>query len=105
LTVAKLYVTEFSELPAARSNGHPQMVQQPPLVDQAPVSIGVTHAESATFGAATRIVRLHSDAACSILFGPAGSTIATANNQRMAANQTEYFYARPGDVVSVIQNS
>lgn len=104
--MAKLYVSEYSDSPAsAYTTLGLQIVKDPPLVEQTPVTIAASAAPSAAFGSRTRIVRLHTDAVCSILIGPSGSTVATANNQRMAANQTEYKMVDPGYVVSVIQNT
>jgi len=105
--MAKLYVTEYHDLPQAYSNSAPQLVREPPLVEQTPVAIGAVAAQSAPFNASTRVVRLHCDAICSVLIGPPASTTATANNQRLAANQTEYKMVVDGSgyCVSVITNT
>ena len=102
--MAKLYVTEYRDLPGAYATWAPQVVREPPELDQTPVAIGATTTPSAAFGQQTRIVRLHTDAICSIAIGPAG-TVATANSQRLAANQTEYKMVQPGHVVAVITNT
>ena len=103
--MAFLYITEYPDLPGAYATYTPQVVRDPPIVDQVPLAIGATATVSSAFNARTRIVRLHCDVVCSILIGPAGSTFATANNARMAANQTEYRMIVPGYVVSVITNT
>jgi hypothetical protein len=103
--MAKLYVTEYPDLPGAYATWAPQVVRDPPLVDQVPVAIGAGAVSSAAFSNMTKIVRLHTDAICSIAIGPAASTTATANSQRLAANQTEYKMVIPGHVVSVITNT
>ena len=105
--MTKLYVTEYPDLPGAQATWAPQVVRDPPLVDQVPITIGATAAQSAAFDPRTRIVRLHADSICSILIGPPGTTTATANNQRMAANQTEYKMVvnNAGHCVSVITNT
>ena len=103
--MAKLYVTEYPDLPGAFATYTPQVVRDPPIVDQAPVAIAATAAPSAAFNARTRIVRLHTDVVCSIAIGPSATTTATANSARLAANQTEYRMVIPGHVVSVITNS
>lgn len=100
--MAKLYVTEFSNV-LDLVGGPIQIAATPPIVDQTPVTIGVGSLSSAAFNAATRFVRLHTDAVCSVAFGTLPT--ATANNMRMAANQTEYFKVNAGDSVAVIQNS
>lgn len=102
--MAKLYVTEYPDLPGAFATAAPQVVRDPPLVDQVPVVIGAGSLASSPFSALTKIVRLHTDAICSIAIGPPG-TVATANNQRLPANQTEYKMVIPGHVVAVITNT
>lgn len=62
---------------------------------------GVT--SSVAFRSITRLVRLHTDAICSVAFGP--NPTATTSNQRMAAGQTEYKFVRPGDKVSAVTNT
>ena len=105
--MAKLYITEYSDVPSAYAATSMQLVREPPLVDQTPVAIGASAVSSVAFSNSTRIVRLHTDAICSIAIGPAASTTATANNQRLAANQTEYKLVPGGSgyVVSVITNT
>lgn len=75
---------------------------EPALADQT-VAIGGSSASSVAFNAKTNLVRLHTDAICSIAFG--ASPTASATTARMAANQTEYFVVLPGQKVAVITNS
>ena len=103
--MALLYVTEYPDLPGAYATYTPQVVRDPPIVDQTPLAIGVTAVSSVAFNSRTKIVRLHCDVVCSISIGPVGSTTATAANARMAANQTEYRMVAPGCMVSVITNT
>jgi hypothetical protein len=105
--MAKLYVTEYHDLPQAFSNASPQLVREPPTVDQTPVAIGATAVQSAPFQTSTRVIRLHADSVCSVLIGPPATTTATANSQRLAANQTEYKMVidGAGHCVSVITNT
>ncbi|HWU70677.1 MAG TPA: hypothetical protein VN017_04915, partial [Pseudoxanthomonas sp.] len=69
------------------------------------VAIGASSAVSSAFNASTAIVRLHTDAICSVEFGAAPTAAAT--NMRLAAGQTEYFAVVPGSgfKVAVITNS
>lgn len=97
--MAKLYVTEFGGM---GSNGSP-IAQCPPIVEQTPVVIGAGSLSSAAFDAATTVVRIHTDAICSIAFGTAPT--ATANTMRMAADSTEYFSVKFGHKVAVITNT
>jgi hypothetical protein len=48
-------------------------------------------------------VVLHTDAICSIAFGP--NPTAAATNMRMAANETRQFLVNVGDKVAVITNT
>lgn len=99
--MATLFVAEFSKL-FTEANGPGQMGQCPPIAQQT-VAIGVTTASSSAFNNATRCIRVHTDAICSIAFGAAPT--ATATTMRMAANQTEYFGVQAGDKIAVITNS
>lgn len=99
--MAKLYITEFHLLGVAPEFSPFPLA--PPVVDQTPVAIGVGSVQSAAFNAGTRFVRLHTDAICSIAFGT--DPIASANNARMNANDTEYFAVSPGHKVAVITNT
>jgi len=109
--MATLYIGEYTGLGDMNPNGptrrlSSEIAQTPPAAEQT-VAISASSAASAAFGTSTYLVRLHTDAICSIAFGTAaGSTpTATAANARMAANQTEYFAVVPGQKVAVITNS
>jgi hypothetical protein len=97
--MAKLYVTEYAGMGWA----HSQTAIAPPIVEQTPVVIGAGSLKSAAFDAATTVVRIHTDAICSIAFGT--DPTATANHQRMAADTTEYFSVKFGHKVAVITNT
>lgn len=97
--MAKLYVTEFG---GTAASGLPVGVS-PPIVDQTPVVIGAGSLQSAAFDYATVLVRIHTDAICSIAFGT--NPTATANTMRLAANATEYFAVKGGHKVAVITNT
>lgn len=97
--MAKLYVTEFGGAGLA----HSQTAQTPPIVEQNPVAIGATSAQSAAFDMATTVVRIHTDAICSIAFGT--NPTASANTMRLAADATEYFSVKGGTKVAVITNT
>ena len=99
--MAKLYISEYDDINVRQGVLTP-IVVEPALVEQTPVVIG-SETDSAAFSARTRIVRLHADAICSVLFG--ASPTATTNSKRLAADQTEYFRVNPGDKVSVIANT
>lgn len=102
--MAKLYISEYSDI-AHQPYGAEAIsaMQEPSIIEQTPVVIGGGSLKSAAFNGATRVVRLHTDAICSIAFGL--DPTATANTKRMAANSTEYFGVEPGHKVAVITNT
>lgn len=85
--MAVLYITEFAQLMPSPVGGQGQVPQQPPLAEQT-VAIGGASVASSAFNSQTRLVRLHTDAICSVEFGTA--PVATSTTARMAANATEY---------------
>lgn len=100
-----LYVTEFTGLHASQAGvGSFMSVPEAPKVAGQTVAIGGTSTQSTAFNAATRLVRVHSDAICSIEVGGTNPT-ATTSSQRMAANQTEFFGVASGDKLAVIANT
>jgi hypothetical protein len=101
--MAVLYITEYAEMQIGPAGRHGQMPMEPPLAEQT-VNIGSV-ASSSAFNAATRFVRLHCDAVCSVEFGT--SPTASSTTGRMAANQTEYRGVPLGQSykVSVITNT
>lgn len=108
--MAKLYVAEFSKLAAVGTQAFQGPFQNAPVVATPPVAeqvvaIGVGSTESAPFHDDTTIVRVETDAICSISFGKDGANIATANKMRMVAGQTEYFGVARGTTISVIANT
>lgn len=101
--MATLYITEFADI--ARAGGASQVAAQPEITTQT-VAVGGSSTQSSAFNPNTKLVRLHTDAICSVLFGT--NPTATAAKGRMAANQTEYHsITNPtaGLKVAVITNS
>ncbi len=99
--MAVLYITEYSILGVITGKST-AIAKAPPVAEQT-VAIGGSSVASSAFNAATKFVRLHTDAICSVSFGSAPT--ATATTMRMAANQTEYFAVSPSAKVAVITNS
>jgi hypothetical protein len=86
--MATLYITEYTDMPIDVNARPLNIMAEPPVAEQT-VAIGGASAQSSAFNHATRIIRLHTDAICSVLVG--ANPTATTSNKRMAANQTEYF--------------
>lgn len=98
--MATLYVTEYIQL--ATQQGPTPIAQEPSSVNQT-VAIGGSSAQSSAFAPNTTLIRLHTDAICSVQIG--ANPTATATTRRMSANQTEYFKVAQGHKVAVITNS
>lgn len=96
--MAVLYITEYSRL-AIEYQGLTAMVGLEPSRTQT-AAIGAGSVQ-ATIGPGTRFVRLHTDAICHVKFGT--NPVATSSEMRMAANQTEFFGLKGGELVAVIQ--
>lgn len=79
-----------------------QVGAEPRLANQT-VSIGGSTTQSSAFNTNTTMIRVHTDAICSIDIG--SNPTATAAKSRLAANQTEYFGVIPGQKLAVITNS
>jgi hypothetical protein len=97
--MATVYITEFRDVGRA---GDIQAPEQPPYAEQT-VAIGGASAQSSAFSTATRLIRVHADAICSIAIGE--NPTATATKARFAAGQTEYFTVLPGHKIAVITNT
>lgn len=97
--MATLYVTEYRGL-SSQASEPAQAVHGAPTAEQA-IAIPGT---AAALNTNTRIVRLHTDAICSVRISSVGA-VATTSSARMIAGQTEYFGVVPGDVVTVVANT
>ncbi len=100
--MAKVYISEYSTMAMDLRGFMMPAGKEPSLVDQT-VAITATSLESLAFNSDTRVVRISTDAVCSIAFGD--DPVATTNSKRLAANQTEFFGVRPGQKVAVIANT
>ena len=99
--MAFLYIWEFSDVLALSDKL--MAASAPGILQQTPVAIAAGSAQSAAFSGATKFIRVHTDVICSINIG--FNPTATAQNARLAANQTEYFGVWPGQQVAVITNT
>jgi hypothetical protein len=92
--MAKLYVTEYA--------GHDAYSgQEPPITEQAFTFSSST--QSNAFAERTMLVRIHTDAICSIAFG--ADPTATTDSRRMVAGATEYFAVSRGLKVAAVANT
>lgn len=100
--MASLYITEYGRMQLDGVERLAPVPLTPALVTQK-LTIGATSVQSAAFNAQTTLVRLHTDAICSVSFG--ANPTATAANSRLSAESTEYFGVVAGQIVAVITNT
>lgn len=100
---ATVYIEEFANQPAPQSTVLWQAAKAPGITKQT-VAIGGSSTQSAAFTSSTTLIRVHTDAICSIEIGGTNPT-ATVTSMRFAANQTEYFVVNPGAKLAVITNN
>lgn len=99
--MAKLYISEYSSLAGVPASGSVQVAGEPALAVQVVDFSGGATASNA-FNSKTRVIRVHTDAVCSVRFD---GSAATTSYPRMAADQTEYFGVGGGSTLSVIANT
>lgn len=99
--MAKVYISEYTRMPTDTRVPVPAGAE--PAIATQTVAIGAGSVQSSAFNTNTRFIRLHTDAICSVKFG--ANPTATANDARLAANQTEFFGVNAGDKVAVITNT
>jgi hypothetical protein len=98
--MATLYITEYAGI-SIGAGGYP-CPEEPALAEQT-LTIGVGSVQSAAFNASTQLVRLRTDAICSVKFGT--DPTATAASARMA-DESEAFHGVNGAMkVAVITNT
>jgi hypothetical protein len=99
--MATLYITEFSS--TILMHGRGGTAGQYPAIAEQTISIGGASTQASPFNSNTTIIRVHTDAICSIEIGV--SPTATTSKARLAANQTEYFGVSGGHIIAVISNT
>ncbi len=100
--MATLYVSEFRGVLPDMDGNIPQAVCMPPEAEQT-VTISGPSGQSSAFGARTAIIRLISDAVCSVSVGT--NPTATTSMLRIAADSPEYFKVAPNQKIAVISNT
>lgn len=101
--MATLFISEYADAPYRGVSAAVGSVALEPAAVEQTVAIAGASAQSASFGASTSLVRIHTDVACCILFG--ANPTATTTKKRLAADQTEYFAVVPGQKVAVIASA
>lgn len=101
--MATLYIAEYANQGRDTAGYTVQGVAQEPCNTEQTVAIGAGSVQSNAFQSGTTLIRVHTDAICSIAIG--SNPTAAATNKRLAANATEYFGVRPGDKIAVITNT
>ncbi len=98
--MATAYIREYADI-AVTYGKYLQAGAEPAEADQV-ITTGATHAESAAFGANTRLIAIATPAAQAecVAFGLA--PVATTSNLRLPANSLIYFGVKPGYKVSFI---
>lgn len=103
--MAKLHITEFSNLQNAVGVGHAQESAQlpmlPPVAQQ--VVTFTTTTQSAALNSSTRFVRLIADADCHIEVG--ANPTATTSGMKLIAGAAEYFGVTPGHKIAAVTAS
>lgn len=99
--MAKVFIAEFYR--PTLYNGQALAVAKFPPITEQTVAIGASSTQSSAFNTHTRMIRVNTDAICSIAIGE--NPTATANTSRLAAGATEYFEVEPGHKIAVITNS
>ena len=89
-------VTEFSLF----APGGVQVAQMPPLVDQTPITVTGTSAQSAVFSDGTKMIRAWCDTQSAMAVG--SNPTATTNNMPLSAGLAEYFNVTPGQRAAFI---
>lgn len=99
--MAVVFIAEFPN-PSVFQGGLRPVAFGEPLAEQT-VAIGGASVQSSAFNAKTKMIRVHTDAICSIKIG--ANPTATATTMRMAAGQTEYFEVNPAYKIAIITNT
>ena len=100
--MAFVYVTEYLR---QAQDGISRLLpagMEPSLVVQK-IAITAGSVQSAAFNARTTFVSVHTDAICSVAFGP--NPTASAASSRLPLDGTQYFGVVPGDKIAVITNT
>jgi hypothetical protein len=98
---SRISIREYADVILAP--GGKVMAGREPAVTSQTATISGTSTQSAAFNAATRFIRIHVNATCSLDFG--SNPIAVEGECDMAAGQTEYFGVVAGQKVAFISTA
>lgn len=102
--MAVLYIAEYGQMAVGYNGGGAIAAPfESSLKAEQTVAIGGTTTQSSAFSDTTVLIRVHTDAICSIAIG--SNPTATTGKKRMAAGTTEYFGVTPGHKIAVISNT
>src|SRR5258708_27834386 len=91
-----LYVTEYPSSAVHQGTGVPiAFVPVTGPIAEQKIAIGGASVAGVAFNTKTKVIRIETDAICSIAFGPVATVTATTSNARMFTNHTEYFAVQP----------
>ena len=96
--MSTVYVTEFASISKDHDGRVVPAAEVPVLATQTISVSGTSAAVSNDFNAKTRVVRIHTDIACSIVF--AGTPVATTSDMRLPAGAIEYFTLSESEVAN-----
>lgn len=95
--MAEATVIEFADLPTFENLTTARWSSR--VVQQTPITFSTT-TQSAAFGANTRYIMFHADAA--FRWTIASNPTATANHSRMPADQPYHIQVQPGDKIAFV---
>lgn len=99
--MSTLYIKEHDRVP--QMAGAPQVWAEPALVDQTPVTVSGTSAQSAAFNAQTKFITITCDGVFSYLVG--SNPTATTSHFRVAADVHLVIAVTPGHKIAAITNT
>lgn len=106
--MAILYITELETLGTPSEGGNCQVAHYPPVAEQT-IAIGASSVASAAFNAATRFIRVETDAICAFDIRPAPTAVVSTTTAavapgtgRLNVGDREYFGVTPGHKIAVI---
>lgn len=99
--MATAYVTEFADYPSQRNLVMAKWSSR--VVEQTPITVSGTSAQSAAFASTTRYIMWSCDGIHSWTIG--SNPTATTSKMRMAADLIYHIEVQPGDKIAFITNT